>query len=262
MTVDLLLAVGDDAAGVAVRQWLTGEGLETGLVLTLGPTSGFGVGFIAADGSNCLAVHPGANALLSATHLGAARARLAAADWVLAQFEVSEGVVLAAFQEAHRQGIRTALNPSPWRRIDPALLALTDLLLINAVEAALLFGRPELTTATTALWCDALPALAAELEWQGWLLAVTLGASGSVALTADEGVVSQPAWQIEQRDATGAGDAFGSGLVWSLARGLSVAEALRVGNACGSMIAAGHGILEHLPTPARLAAFMAADGRG
>lgn len=213
VAVDLLMAVGEDAAGAAVRRRLAQEGLDTGLVLTLGPASGFGVGFIAADGGNCLAVNFGANALLSAAHLDAARERLAAADWVLAQFEVPEGIVLAAFQEARRRGIRTVLNPSPWRRIDPALLTLTDLLVVNANEGALLFDQPDLVTATAAVWRERLPALAAALGCCGRLLVVTLGAQGSMALTAADGVVSQPAWPIRQRDSTGAGDAFGAGLV-------------------------------------------------
>jgi sugar/nucleoside kinase (ribokinase family) len=71
-------------------------------------------------------------------------------------------------------------------------------------------------------------------------------------------VVSQPAYRIQQIDATGAGDAFGCGLVWSLLRGLPLTESLRVGNACGALIAAREGILDGLPRRAEVEAFMAA----
>jgi len=142
VTVDLLVAVGADAAGVAVKEWLAQEGLGTDRILTLGPASGFGVGFIAPDGSNFLAVYLGANALLTADHVDEAREAIAAADWVLAQFESPDAVVLRAFEWADRIGKQTYLNPSPWRRLDARILALTDVLVVNATEAALMLKRP------------------------------------------------------------------------------------------------------------------------
>lgn len=125
-----------------------------------------------------------------------------------------------------------------------------------------LAGPPVASPASLAHWRERLPTLAAALGWRGRLLVVTLGASGSVALTDTGEVVDQPAWPIQQRDATGAGDAFGAGLIWSLTRGLPVAEALRVGNACGALIAAHNGILAHLPDAAAVTAFMATAGPG
>jgi len=87
-----------------------------------------------------------------------------------------------------------------------------------------------------------------------------LGEQGSVALDQEGKVLSQAADPIRQVDTTGAGDAFGSGLVWSLLRGLGPADALRVANACGALIAAREGILEGLPRPSELDAFMQRAG--
>ncbi len=69
VAVDLLMAVGQDDAGAAVTRRLAEEGIGTDWVLTLGPNSGYGVGFIAPDGRNFLAAHPGANALLTPEHV-------------------------------------------------------------------------------------------------------------------------------------------------------------------------------------------------
>ena len=69
VTVDLLMVVGADEAGAAVKRRLDEEGMDTTRVLTLGPNSGYGVGFIAPDGRNFLAIHLGANALLTAEHI-------------------------------------------------------------------------------------------------------------------------------------------------------------------------------------------------
>ena len=258
VTVDLLMAVGADEAGAAVKRRLDEEGMDTTRVLTLGPNSGYGVGFIAPDGRNFLAIHLGANALLTAEHIDQARDVFVHADWVVAQFEIPDPVILHAFRQARRLGKHTYLNPSPWRQIDNELLALTDVLVVNANEAVLIFDQSDLEKLTPQDWSEQLPKLARQFGWIGRLLVVTLAEAGCVALDVVGQVVSQPAYLIQQIDATGAGDAFGSGLVWSLLRGLSLTEALRIGNACGALIAAREGILDGLPRCATVEAFMAA----
>ena len=262
VTVDLLMAVGRDDAGAAVTRRLAEEGIGTDWVLTLGPTSGYGVGFIAPDGRNFLATHPGANALLTPDHVEQARAVLAAADWVLASFETPDPVIRHAFRRARRLGQRTYLNPSPWRALDAELWNSTDVLVANATEAAALFARPALETLTPDEWMARLPALARSIGWSGGLLVVTLADAGCVALDDTGQCASQPAYRIRQIDATGAGDAFGCGLVWALRRGLPLADALRVGNAGGALLAARAGILEGLPDRAAVEAFMAAARPG
>ncbi|NJN47451.1 MAG: hypothetical protein HC808_14330 [Candidatus Competibacteraceae bacterium] len=160
-------------------------------------------------------------------------------------------MILNAFQWARRLGKRTYLNPSPWRRIDNELLALTDVLVVNATEAAQLFSQPVLETMTRDEWVEQLPDLAMRIGWDGGLLVITLADRGCVALDRAGQLVSQPAYRIGQIDATGAGDAFGSGLVWSLLQGLPLIDSLRIGNVCGALIAAREGILDGLPRAPR-----------
>jgi ribokinase len=250
--VDLLMAVGRDAAGADITRYLHEIGLNTALILPLGENSGFGVGFVTPQGDNFLAAHAGANALLGSSHVAAARAQLHSADWVLAQNEVPEAAILAAFTAARAHDIKTYWNPSPWLGHQPALLQQTDVLVVNETEAGLLFRHPAAETMSRADWATQLPALAAQLDWCGELLVVTLAHAGCVALSRD-GVVTQPAFEIQQVDATGAGDAFACGLIWALLRGCDVPQALRCGNACGAEIAARHGVLPHLPSAAQLA---------
>lgn len=262
VTVELLMAVGQDEAGAAVTRRLAAEGISTTGILTLGPSSGYGVGFIAPDGRNFLATHLGANALLTTEHVEQARDIIVSADWLVASFEIPDSVILHAFRLARRFDKHTYLNPSPWRPPDQELLALTDVLVVNATEAARLINQPELETLTRQDWMARLPALARHIGWIGRLLVVTLAEAGCVALDETGQVVDQPAYRIQQIDATGAGDAFGCGLVWSLLRGLVLADSLRIGNACGALIAAREGILDGLPRPVELEAFMAAAGPG
>ncbi len=252
--VEMLLPVGDDAAGAAVTQALAAEGMDTRQVLTLGASSGFGVGFIASDGRNFLAANLGANALLTPAHVDAACAGLGPDDWLLAQFELPFDTVRHALQHAHAAGATTYLNPSPWRPLDTELLGWVDVLVVNETEAAGLFGDAAMAGADRAAWRVRLSALAAAIGWRGRALVVTLGPAGSVALDAEGQVWSADAPNIRQVDATGAGDAFGCGLVDALARGATLVEALRRGNQCGAHIAAREGVLAHLPRRHELAA--------
>jgi len=251
--VNMLLPVGNDAAGVAVTRILAEEGMDAAQVLSLGDASGFGVGFIAPDGSNFLAAHLGANAMLTPAHVDAACAGLGPGDWLLAHFELPFDTVRHALRLAHAAGVTTYLNPSPWRPIGSELLDLVDVLVVNETEAASLFGVLDMARAEPAVWAANLPSLAAAIGWRGRALVVTLGAAGCVALDATRQVHAVAAPAIEQVDATGAGDAFGCGLVEALSRGAPLAEALHLGNRCGAHIAAREGILAHLPRQHELA---------
>jgi ribokinase len=245
--VDMLMAVGNDEAGKSVQRALVSEGMATRHVLELGDASGFGVGFIAPDGSNFLAAHLGANALLQPAHVDDLLAAAPPPGWVLGHFEVPLAVLQHAFAKARVMGAKTYLNPSPWQPLGPRLLSLVDVLVVNETEATGLFGLDAVPFWSRAEWLTRLPALAQGVPWLGEVLVVTLGAAGSVALDAHGVVHMAAAPEIEQMDATGAGDAFGCGLVWALATGKTLQQALVMGNACGAHIAACEGILAHLP---------------
>ena len=64
------------------------------------------------------------------------------------------------------------------------------------------------------------------------------------------------AFSVTQVDATGAGDAFGCGLVHALARGEPLTQALRFANACGAHVVSRSGVFAS-PAPGwRLAALL------
>ncbi|HPY40004.1 MAG TPA: PfkB family carbohydrate kinase, partial [Thiolinea sp.] len=86
LQVCLLLAVGEDPAGRHISQLLQSEGIDTRHVVKLGAHSGFGVGLISADGQNVIAIAPGANHLLTETHLSRLENDIKLAQIVCAQF--------------------------------------------------------------------------------------------------------------------------------------------------------------------------------
>src|SRR5690606_33932283 len=97
------------------RQAARQAGLRRVLWCPQAGPSGTGIGFIDPMGENCIAVAPGANWRLGTADVIAGGARIAAAQLVTAQFEIPDAPILAAFGLARAHGVRTLLNPSPWR---------------------------------------------------------------------------------------------------------------------------------------------------
>lgn len=242
--VDALIGCGQDEAGERLLRVLGAEGLHTRHVHRFeAASSGRGAGFIAPDGQSAIAVHPGANLLLTSAHVEQAADDLDRARLVYGQLEASVEVLTAAFRRAHARGIPTVLNPSPWRELPAALRETTHTLIVNEVEASLLLGTEPSSLAALR---PSLPAL-----WETWpachRLVVTVGERGCLAFERDGDALQAPALPVSAIDTVGAGDAFSAGLCAALAEGASLREALELGNACGAHVAARVGVLEALP---------------
>lgn len=247
-----LIAVGNDTPGDALIALLRSEGLDTQGVVRTSIPSGFGVGLVTADGDNIIVVYPGANAQLNIGHVQTASNALQDCRLVCAQFEIPDAPILEAFRQARQRGIKTLLNPSPWREPETVLLALTDILVLNETEAAACFGITDVDTMSLVQWLRLLPLLA----WEGELLVVTLAERGCVALQRGQVAIHEPAWTITPVDPTGAGDAFTAGLAYALLNDYPLVKALRFANACGAMVASRQGVLSALPFVAQVNTFI------
>jgi len=260
--VHVLLGIGRDQAGDGLLQILAQEGLETGHVWRLAAQSGFGAGLIAKGGENVIAIYPGPNHLLTADHVQAAKAEMGRADLVYAQLETSLVAIIAAFQLAKLSGVMTVLNLSPWSNLPRELLDVTDILLVNALEAQNLLAL-EMPLPGNLVGCFERLGLAMDSFWFRWggeLLVVTLGALGSVAFGRDGRAYCAPAFGVEAVDSVGAGDAFASGFCVELCQHRQIQQALRYGNACGAMTVSQFGVLAALPGRAAVEAFLADYG--
>ncbi|WP_244433736.1 ribokinase [Azospirillum sp. B506] len=264
MAVDGLFAVGDDLFGGLAEQALSAAGLSPTMIRRCIGRTGAGIGFTDHGGENCLAVFPGANRQLSADHVRAA-AGLGRAALVLAQFEVDDAPIVEAFALARAAGVRTLLNPSPFRALPAGLLEHTDILVLNAVEAAQM-ARSLMPAPDTGAEADTAPAataLAQSLLGLGPdLVVITLGARGAVACRQGAAPLHQPAFPVVTVDTLGAGDAFTAGLAVGLVEGRPLEECLERAAACGAIVAERIGVSEALPTTAELDRFLARTPAG
>ncbi|MFE1601898.1 ribokinase [Methylobacterium sp. ID0610] len=249
--VDGLLAVGRDLFGDMAEAALRRAGLPAAMLHRTDAPTGAGIGFVDAEGENCIAVFPGANAELGPAAVARAAGRLVRAGFVLAQFEIGTAPVAEAFRRARAAGVATLLNPSPFRPVPAALLADTTVLVLNATEAAAL--RDDL-----GLPGESWEALIAALLARGpRIVVVTLGAGGALAREADGPLLAQPAIPVTAVDTIGAGDAFTAGLAVALAAGRPLGEALREAAACGACVVARLGVFDALPDRAARDALLA-----
>ncbi len=256
--VELLLGIGQDAAGDRLMELLKHENIPTTHVWRLAEKSGHGAGFIADDGQNMISIFPGPNLLLTETHVDQAETALQTATLVYAQLETSLTAVIRAFKIARRHGIRTVLNVSPWIDLPTQLLDYTDVLLINEIEASQLLGLSTPLPESLADWCHELSARLAPywLQWPGSLIVVTLGRKGSIAVDRSGKSYQASAFIVDTIDSTGAGDAFASGFCIEMAKNSELETALLCGNACGALAASKLGVLHALPDQATLQKFV------
>ena len=89
------------------------------------------------------------------------------------------------------------------------------------------------------------------------LIGATLGSEGVLAYFQDR-FIRSPAFNIECKDTTGAGDAFHSGFIYGLLAGFSVEETLRFSNAVAALKCRAIGARTGLPALEEVEAFLGA----
>jgi ribokinase len=229
-SVALLAAVGEDDAGQRLTAVARAEGIDIASMTVLeAAATGRALITVDSDGENMIVVVPGTNALLTVVALPRARV-------VLAQLEVPEPTVIAAFSEARRAGATTVLNPAPAAVLSAELLALTDVIVPNEHEVDLIGGVHHLLQAGVPT------------------VVVTRGASGADVTTSTTlNSTHFPAIDVHVVDSTGAGDAFCGVLASRLATGSSVHEAMPWAVAAGGLATTRLGAVPSFPAAVDIA---------
>ncbi|MFF1883784.1 ribokinase [Pseudarthrobacter sp. NPDC058196] len=227
--VSLVGAVGDDANGNMLQASVAGAGVDVGHVRTSSEPTGVAVIAVDAHGENNIIISAGANGTLSPADVAGAADVLDGAAVVSLCLEVAMPTVLAAAQAGHDAGATVLLNLSPYAHIPAELAELTDILLVNAHEAALFLGPGASVPgadAHAAQWGAVRERFAGRGIRQ---VLVTLGAHGSVVLDSEAPPGAQVTFvaptRVDAVDTTGAGDAFTGAVAVRLAAGDALAEA-------------------------------------
>ena len=240
----LLARIGNDAAAARARAMLAAEGLDLALIATDAPT----------DRSIVLLTESGENAIVAAivpappftdAELLDAAEGCVAGDLLLEQGNLTEPVTMAALRIGRARGLRAVFNAAPASPGFAALWNLTELVVLNGIEARQMTGLDNPAAAARAIHAAGAQHVA-----------VTLGADG--ALLCDAGGVTRIAAEpVAVRDSIGAGDCFTAVLATALlVRGLPSAAALGAATRAAALAVGRAGALASFPTGAELAAIL------
>lgn len=170
------------------------------------------------DGDNCILLYGGANQAITT----------AQADHVLSCFHEGECILLQneinitpyLMHQAHANGMKIALNPSPMNeKIFELPLELVDYFILNEIEAGQLLGK-QINAKEDG------EAIAAQLKqnYPSAAIVLTLGEAGSIYL--DKEQIRQKIYAVHAVDTTAAGDTFTGYFLGSLLQGGSVQKAM------------------------------------
>ncbi|HSE36185.1 MAG TPA: PfkB family carbohydrate kinase [Blastocatellia bacterium] len=144
---------------------------------------------------------------------------------------------IAAAQIARAAGIPTVLDIDNIYPGSEELLPLIDFLISSASFPMRMTEEPDLRVALKKL-----------KDMTGsFFVAATLGREGVLAYFQEE-YIHSPAFSVDCKDTTGAGDAFHGGFMYGLLSGLSVEETLRFANAVAGLKCRAIGARTALPT--------------
>jgi ribokinase len=244
--VRLIGRVGYDVFADHLKASLAAAGVDVTAVHASKQPTGVALIWVDRTGQNSIVVASGANMALAAADVEAMRKVFRGARMALFQLESPLETVQSALRLAREEGLATILDPAPARALPAELLAQVDILTPNESEALMLLGRP---AARVAL--EDAPQLAEALR--------ALGPRTVILKLGDQGCFADrhyPAFPVEARDTTAAGDTFNAALAVALAEERSLADAIRFANAAAAISVTRLGAQASAPARAEVDTFL------
>ncbi|MCF3138406.1 ribokinase [Paenarthrobacter sp. AR 02] len=252
--VSLIGAVGEDSNGTMLLDSTASAGVDVSRVRRSGTATGVAVISVDSSGENSIIISAGANGTLAPADVEPAAFSNAAV--VCLCLEVGTDTVVAAAQAGHDAGATVLLNLSPYAEVPEELVRLSDVLLVNAHEAALFLGNEAgipSANADAGAW-EPVRTRFADRGMQRVL--VTLGAQGSVVLDSlargEDRITRVEPTRVTAVDTTGAGDAFTGAVAARLAAGDSLAHAAAFASVAAALAATKKGTQAAYPSAAEV----------
>jgi len=184
-----------------------------------GVSSGVAPIFVDRSAQNRIFVVKGANDRLLPEDVEQAAPALERADCIILQLEIPLETVYHTIRFAKSHGIRCILNPAPAQPVDLHQVNSVEYFIPNENEAETISGMRVRNVE------DAKACAAYFLERGLLRVIITLGANGAL-LASRENMELVPAYRVQAKDTTGAGDAFIGSFAVFLAEGMAEREAI------------------------------------
>ena len=224
-------AVGDDDFGRALMGNLDRAGVERRFVrVAPGAASGMSVAIFDEGGDYGAVIVSGSNLTLGDADIASAADVTERTAVLLLQNEVPEAANIAAARAVKAKGGRVLLNAAPARKLSGELIALVDILVVNAIEAEFLAGVAVVET------LDGAAQAAKRLVDLCPVAIVTAGGEGVACCDRTGGAFALPAIPVKVVSTHGAGDEFVGALAAGLARGETMQAAVTAANAASALL--------------------------
>jgi ribokinase len=248
--VRLIGAVGADRSGAEIREGLDALGIDVdGVEIAPDAATGTALILVDAQGTNQIAVAPGANHRLTVDMVRRHEATLAWAQVVLCQLETPLDVVDWTLETARRHRVTTVLNPAPVQKVSDEVLTLADYLTPNEIEASAFSG---VAVSDLASARDAAETL---LDRGAHRVILTLGGQGALFCERAR-ALHFPAFPVTVVDTTAAGDAFNGALAVGLAAGGGLDQAIPLAAAAAALTCTKRGAQDALPDRGEVERFL------
>ena len=226
--VTFVSQVGRDSFGDFCIDALERAGVATDNVVWIDEKTGVTIALSTAR-DRALLTYPGAISTLTADRID--RSLLEGHQHLhLTSYYLQQGLQPSfadLLRDAKTEGLTTSFDPNSdpageWSAGIDRVMPHTDILFVNEREALNLTRKAAAKSALKVL-AELVPCAV-----------IKLGHRGAIAMK-DNQLFTHPGFKIDAVDSTGAGDSFDAGFTSVYLRKASVADCLRIGNACGAL---------------------------
>ncbi len=228
-----------------ILQQLKDFGVNTDEIAQVQEASGHAIIQLTPAAENCIILYAGANHTLTESGVRKVLEGATDDDWVLLQNETN--LVAETLEWAKASGAKVAFNPAPMDAdLTRKVLPFIDLLIVNEVEAMDLAKADTIEDAARIL-PEQYPDLA---------VMMTLGKDGVRYFSKAEDL-QVPAFNVEAKDTTAAGDTFIGFCLAELQRGSDYETAMRTACAASAIAVTRMGAAPSIPTLEEVTDFLA-----
>ena len=219
----IISAVGNDSFGQYILDYINSTKVNTEFIQIIkNKKSGISVAISNNDGEYGAVVISGASLHINSDVFNDS------AVWenckiLMIQNEVEDRLNIQAAEKARAHGLKICLNASPHLKISSNLIANTDIIIVNLIEA-------EKISQTQISSIDDAKKIAKELTEQFELAIITAGEKGVVACERNSNSFSILAKKIEVSSTHGAGDVFAGIFCAALASNEDLQKSVEIAN--------------------------------
>lgn len=234
--------VGED--GKLLLEILEQGGVNTRYLQNVSTKNGHAIIQVTKDGENSIVLYAGSNAMITEDLIDKVLADFSAGDILLLQNEIN--MVPKIAEKAHKKGMYTVLNPSPFNdKIGEIDLNNISCLILNEVEAKGFAGEEE-TEIILHFFREKYPKLK---------IMLTLGKNGCVYCDGEQTIL-HPAFSVKAVDTTAAGDTFTGYFAAGLANKMPMERILKTASAASAISVTRNGAAPSVPVMAEVLEFL------